>query len=230
MDSGRDRGPGRRRRHDAQPRRRAHPRYRGRPTSWGRSLDVLDPAIRAVLRSSLVEHSESETEVTVTLPRGVHCHWWSARRRFTITRARSAGRSPCSATTPGSRPSGDKRRTDRLSALGAMAAGIAHEIRNPLVAIKTFAELLPSGPTTTQFRSTFAKVAGEGDPPDRAAAGAGSGPSRCPPRSRCVQLDLQVPLARRWTCSAARPIASGSAPWSRSSTTCHADPPGRWTS
>jgi signal transduction histidine kinase len=53
----------------------------------------------------------------------------------------------------------DKRRADRLAALGAMATGIAHEIRNPLVAIKTFAELLPERADDHEFRSTFAKVA-----------------------------------------------------------------------
>ncbi len=35
------------------------------------------------------------------------------------------------------------RQTDRLAALGTLAAGMAHEIRNPLSAIKTFVQLLP---------------------------------------------------------------------------------------
>jgi signal transduction histidine kinase len=34
-------------------------------------------------------------------------------------------------------------RANRLSSLGQLAAGIAHEIRNPLVAVKTFLDLLP---------------------------------------------------------------------------------------
>ena len=126
----------------------------------GRSLDVLDSAIRAVLRSSLVEHSESETEVTVTLPEGralplvvhtsaLHDHKGAVSGAIAVLNDHSRLKAL----------EEDKRRTDRLSALGAMATGIAHEIRNPLVAIKTFAELLPERADDHEFRSTFAKVA-----------------------------------------------------------------------
>ena len=34
------------------------------------------------------------------------------------------------------------RRSDRLASLGTLSAGMAHEIKNPLVSIKTFAQLL----------------------------------------------------------------------------------------
>jgi PAS domain S-box-containing protein len=52
----------------------------------------------------------------------------------------------------------EKRRAERLASFGALAKGFAHEIKNPLVAIKTFAELLPERFTDPDFREEFAKV------------------------------------------------------------------------
>jgi len=53
---------------------------------------------------------------------------------------------------------GEKRRAERLASIGALASGIAHEIKNPLVAIKTFAELLPERFTEKDFREDFSQV------------------------------------------------------------------------
>jgi PAS domain S-box-containing protein len=52
----------------------------------------------------------------------------------------------------------EKRRAERLASIGALASGIAHEIKNPLVAIKTFAELLPERFTEEDFREDFSQV------------------------------------------------------------------------
>ena len=52
----------------------------------------------------------------------------------------------------------EKRRGERLAAFGAFASGIAHEIKNPLVAIRTFAELLPERFTDDEFRGEFSAV------------------------------------------------------------------------
>jgi len=52
----------------------------------------------------------------------------------------------------------EKRQAERLASIGALASGIAHEIKNPLVAIRTFAELLPERFTEEDFRNDFAKV------------------------------------------------------------------------
>jgi signal transduction histidine kinase len=50
-------------------------------------------------------------------------------------------------------------RADRLSALGTLAAGLAHEIRNPLVSVRAFIEILPERLTDDEFRTTFRDLA-----------------------------------------------------------------------
>ena len=51
------------------------------------------------------------------------------------------------------------RRADRLSSLGLLTAGLAHEIRNPLVAIRTFTQLLPERYDDPDFREGFQELA-----------------------------------------------------------------------
>jgi two-component system, NtrC family, sensor histidine kinase HydH len=53
----------------------------------------------------------------------------------------------------------EKNRVERLASIGAFMSGIAHEIKNPLVAIKTLAELLPEQYDDAEFRETFTQVA-----------------------------------------------------------------------
>ena len=53
----------------------------------------------------------------------------------------------------------EKRWADRLANLGTLAAGMAHEIKNPLVAIKTFLQLLPQKFDDESFRKDFLAIA-----------------------------------------------------------------------
>jgi PAS domain S-box-containing protein len=126
----------------------------------GQAMASLTDAVEGVLRDSLTGQKDSETEISVTHPEGrvlplvVHTS--------ALHDAKGMVRGAIAVLNDHSRLKAleeDKRRADRLAALGAMATGIAHEIRNPLVAIKTFAELLPERADDHEFRSTFAKVA-----------------------------------------------------------------------
>jgi PAS domain S-box-containing protein len=49
----------------------------------------------------------------------------------------------------------EKMQIERFSSMGAMAASIAHEIKNPLVPIRTFAYLLPTEFDDAEFRNEF---------------------------------------------------------------------------
>jgi PAS domain S-box-containing protein len=129
-------------------------------TILGRPLRGLDPALQGIVRASLAGQPDSETEVFIahpdgrTLPLITHTsalHDASGHVRGAIAVFNDHSRLKALEE--------DKRRTDRLAAMGALATGIAHEIRNPLVAIKTFAELLPERADDQEFKSTFAKVA-----------------------------------------------------------------------
>ncbi len=56
------------------------------------------------------------------------------------------------------------QRADRLASLGTLTAALAHELRNPLVAIKTFTQLLPERFEDDEFRNHFLRiVSGEVD-------------------------------------------------------------------
>lgn len=50
-------------------------------------------------------------------------------------------------------------RADRLAAIGTLAAGIVHDIRNPLVSVRTFLQLLPERLDDEEFRGAFRELA-----------------------------------------------------------------------
>ncbi len=52
----------------------------------------------------------------------------------------------------------DNVQTERLASIGMMSATFAHEIRNPLTSLKTFAQLMPEKYNDVEFRETFSKI------------------------------------------------------------------------
>ena len=54
----------------------------------------------------------------------------------------------------------ERRRAERLAYFEVLASGIAHEIKNPLVAIKTFTQLLPRRRNEPQFAAEFERIVG----------------------------------------------------------------------
>src|SRR5262249_7440991 len=56
----------------------------------------------------------------------------------------------------------ERRRAEQLAYFHALASGIAHEIKNPLVAIKTFPQLLPRRRGDARFLEEFGRIATRG--------------------------------------------------------------------
>jgi len=54
--------------------------------------------------------------------------------------------------------SGELKRQDRLNSLGLMAAGFAHEIRNPLTTIKTCTDIMPRRIEEDRFKEKFLEI------------------------------------------------------------------------
>ena len=53
----------------------------------------------------------------------------------------------------------EKRKMERLATMGNIAAGLTHEIKNQLVPLRTFAELLPERYSDSDFRESFSQIA-----------------------------------------------------------------------
>ena len=126
----------------------------------GQHLDRLQAEVSGVLRQTLLDgRGVGEFETTITGP---------AQEKVPVVISSSclemAGGDSCGALamindlTQLKRLEQNVQRADRLSSIGTLAAGMAHEVKNPLVSIKTFTQLLLGRFEDADFRKTFAEV------------------------------------------------------------------------
>ena len=126
-----------------------------------RSVDFLPDALRCALRETLqTGQGQVNREVPLNSPEGALTIRVSTSifhgREGTVLGALAV----LTDITALKRLEFQIRRSDRLASLGTLSAGMAHEIKNPLVSIKTFAQLLPERYQDSDFRQTFSNLIG----------------------------------------------------------------------
>ncbi len=123
-------------------------------------LGDLPPPLEQVLRRTL-EHGRGERDLDAELPHpgGVTLPIRIGTSPFHDPDGRIMGAlAVLSDLTTVRKLEAQIRRTDRLASVGTLAAGMAHEIKNPLVTINTFTQLLPERYGDADFRSTFTEL------------------------------------------------------------------------
>jgi PAS domain S-box-containing protein len=125
----------------------------------GRTSEMLPEVLAALLRATLGD-GQQRTEPEIALPDG------------TVTRPVMCTTSPLrdpaagvlgavavfSDLTPLKDLELERRRVERLAYFEILAASLAHEIKNPVVAIKTFAQLIPRRHRDERFVDEFSRV------------------------------------------------------------------------
>jgi two-component system, NtrC family, sensor kinase len=126
----------------------------------GHSYDCLPAALASPLRETLdAQIARAEFETALQNPSGSNvplvCSTAILKYKDSVTHGALIVFSDVTRIKELER---ENRRAERLASFGALASGVAHEIKNPLVAIRTFAELLPERYSDTDFREDFSKV------------------------------------------------------------------------
>jgi PAS domain S-box-containing protein len=126
-----------------------------------RSIDFLPDAVRVALRETLqTQVGQVNRDITLNTAEGT----LAIRVSTSIFHDSDGGVLGALAVltdiTALKRLEQQIRRSDRLASLGTLSAGMAHEIKNPLVSIKTFAQLLPERYQDSDFRQTFSNLIG----------------------------------------------------------------------
>lgn len=128
------------------------------PVKTGQSLDSLTPEVAGLLQKTLrLERPIPEFETEITGPSGDAIP-------VILSSSCLNGDGTTGAVALIYDLSQVKRleenvlRADRLSSIGTLAAGMAHEIKNPLVSIKTFSQLLQTRHEDPEFRAAFTEI------------------------------------------------------------------------
>ncbi len=127
----------------------------------GQELDVLPQRIVGCLREALgdsARHSEYHFEVPRrggdTVPVACSTTAWAGS-----SLSQRGAMVVISDLTIVEELERERQQAEHLALIRVLSAGMAHEIRNPLVAIRTFAELLPSRWEDAEFRGNFLATA-----------------------------------------------------------------------
>ena len=126
----------------------------------GQAFSVLDPKVAQLLRKTLQERRGiRDYEITLPGEDGEEMPVAISSAYFTTGDNQSDGAMVLIYNMSQiKRLESSVQRADRLTSIGTMAAGMAHEIKNPLVSIKTFSQLLLERFDDSDFRKTFAEV------------------------------------------------------------------------
>jgi two-component system nitrogen regulation sensor histidine kinase GlnL len=123
------------------------------------SVDVLPASLGALLKSTVADGRErTEPEIQLqagSVTRPVICTTSPLREP---TGAVLGAVAVFSDLTPFKQLENERRRAERLAYFEVLAASLAHEIKNPLVSIKTFAQLIPRRHKDEQFVEEFSRI------------------------------------------------------------------------
>ncbi|GMW00678.1 MAG: hypothetical protein AMXMBFR84_18150 [Candidatus Hydrogenedentota bacterium] len=130
------------------------------PIKIGAHVDVLTPEVASVIRQTLTtRQSVHDYETVITGPNGDRISVaMSSSCLTTVDEEVTGAMALLYDLTHLKRLEQSMQRAHRLSSIGTLAAGMAHEIKNPLVSIKTFAQLLMDRYNDPDFRNTFSDV------------------------------------------------------------------------
>lgn len=127
----------------------------------GQSLDALTPQVAQMLRKTLRDN-QAIFDIETIIVRGdgerIPVALSSAPLPSTSERKLSGAVVMLYDLTQVKRLEHNMQRAHRLSSIGTLAAGMAHEIKNPLVSIKTFSQLLTKRYNDPDFRKTFMEI------------------------------------------------------------------------